>query len=50
MLNNAKNIEIGRIEITVQAIDFARSHAELPWLEVCPVGTVGHEIAFSTSE
>ena len=28
--NNAKNIVIGRIDITVHAIDFALVHASLP--------------------
>ena len=34
MLKSAKNIEIGSIEITVQAMDFALSHAVFPSEEV----------------
>ena len=45
--NNAKNILIGSMLITVQAICFARVHAVLPSaLDV----EEGHEIASSTSE
>ena len=45
--NNAKNIEIGRMEITVQAICFALVHASLP--SGFAVAS-GQSIAASTSE
>ena len=45
--NNAKNIEIGSILITVQAIDFARVQASLP---SAFVAAAGQSIAASTSE
>ena len=47
MANSAKNIEIGRILITVQAICFALVHASLP---SGFVATGGQSIAASTSE
>jgi hypothetical protein len=45
--NNAKNILIGRMEMTVQAIDFALVHASLP---SALVAAGGQSIAPSTSE
>ena len=47
MANNAKNIVIGRIEITVHAIDFARRHASLPSALVV---ASGQSMDCSTSE
>ena len=47
MANSAKNIEIGRMLITVQAICFALVHASLP---SGFVATGGQSIAASTSE
>jgi len=45
--NNAKNIDIGRIEITVHAIPFALVQASLP---AAFVADGGQSIAASTSE
>ena len=45
--NNAKNIVIGRILITVHAIDFALVHAVFP---SALVAASGQSIACSTSE
>ena len=45
--NNAKNIDIGSMLITVQAIPFARVHASLPALLVAESG---QSMAASTSE
>ena len=47
MANNAKNIEIGRIEITVQATCFALKHAVFP---SALVTASGQSMALSTSE
>lgn len=47
MANNAKNIEIGSIEMTVQAMDFALVHASLP---SAFVAASGQSMAASTSE
>jgi len=47
MANNAKNIEIGSILITVQAMDFALVHASLP---SAFVAAGGQSMAASTSE
>lgn len=46
MANNAKNIEIGSIEMTVQAMDLALVHASLP---SGFVANGGHSMAASTS-
>ena len=45
--NNAKNIEIGKMLITVHAIDFALVHAVLPSALVV---AFGQSMACSTSE
>jgi len=45
--NNAKNIEIGKMLITVHAMDFALVHASLP---SAFVAASGQSIAASTSE
>lgn len=45
--NNAKNIVIGKIEMTVQAMDLARVHAVFPSAFVV---ASGQSMACSTSE